>query len=30
VAIMGLLTIFESNKVFASLVSFSPLLDSFM
>jgi hypothetical protein len=30
VAIMGLLTIFESNKVFASLVSFTPLLDAFM
>ena len=28
VAIMGLLTIFESNKVFASLVSFTPFLDA--
>ena len=28
VAIMGLLTIFESNRVFASLVTFTPLVDA--
>lgn len=30
IATMGLLTIFESNKVFASLVDFTPFLDVFM